>query len=87
MKKYINKNLAKKLIIVGGLLVALSIVLAIISLLNAYEQAGDTFNSNSEQSLKTSTLLANVAIFSRNTGIVACLAGVIIDHIARPREK
>ncbi|MBP9827378.1 hypothetical protein KBC99_02790 [Candidatus Saccharibacteria bacterium] len=77
MKKYVNKKLSKRLMIGGGLLIALSIALALISLFSVYGKAGESLNAGSGLSLETDQLLANIALLTRTAGIIVLAIGVV----------
>ena len=85
--KITSKQVYKKLLIIGGILITISILLAFITLFRVYGKAGEDLDAVSLSSLERDQMLVNIALWFRGIGIAAIIAGLILFVVDQRQGK
>lgn len=87
MKDYLNKQFAKKLLIVGGIIYAISLILIFVTLFSLYGKTGQCLDDTTSCTLNTELILVKIATFIGYAGIGLFITGLILVLVVWMKKK
>lgn len=87
MKKYLNKQFAKKLLIMGGIMYAVSLVLNFVTVYSVYGKVDECLDKTANCTLSTEQIVGKIAMAISYTAIGIFFVGLVLLLTVMAKKK